>query len=271
MKICLLGLGEAGSAFATDLVAAGVEVSGFDPAPVVTPAGVTRFDDPNAAITGVSLVIAMTAAADAVGALEQCLDRLGQNVTQPIVQAPVPVVYADASTCAPLLKRQLAAKIASSNGGVGVTFAGVALMGMIPGNGLAVPALVSGEGASRYCDLLNPVGANAQALEGGAGLAASRKLLRSVFMKGVAALVIEAQAAAQAAGDEAWLTEHLERELELADGPWIQRLLAGTPVHAERRWHEMEAATEMLETLGIDPNMTKATVRSLQTLVEKVE
>ena len=39
MRIAVLGLGEAGSLFASDLVAAGAGVSAFDPAPVPTPDG----------------------------------------------------------------------------------------------------------------------------------------------------------------------------------------------------------------------------------------
>ena len=40
--IAIIGLGEAGSAIAADLAAAGVMVRGFDPAPAELPAGVER-------------------------------------------------------------------------------------------------------------------------------------------------------------------------------------------------------------------------------------
>ena len=40
-RICVFGLGEAGSLIAADLAAAGVEVHGYDPAGVATPPGVT--------------------------------------------------------------------------------------------------------------------------------------------------------------------------------------------------------------------------------------
>ena len=50
MRFTMFGLGEAGSLIATDLVAAGQQVRGYDPADVPTPAGVERCDDPHAAV-----------------------------------------------------------------------------------------------------------------------------------------------------------------------------------------------------------------------------
>ena len=43
MRVAVLGLGEAGGRFATDLVAAGVQVAAFDPGPVPSPEGVERW------------------------------------------------------------------------------------------------------------------------------------------------------------------------------------------------------------------------------------
>jgi len=56
--------------------------------------------------------------------------------------------------------------------------------------------LASGGGAARYAGMLNPLGADIEVLDGPAGLAATRKLLRSVFYKGMAAAVVEALEAA---------------------------------------------------------------------------
>ena len=45
----------------------------------------------------------------------------------------------------------------------------------------------------------------------------AKKLLRSVFYKGMAAAVVEALEAARAAGYEQWLREHLAAELTAAN------------------------------------------------------
>ena len=50
MKIPVFGLGEAGSLISSDLVSAGGDVWGYDPANGATPGGVVRLDTPAAAV-----------------------------------------------------------------------------------------------------------------------------------------------------------------------------------------------------------------------------
>ena len=132
MRVTVFGLGEAGSPIAADLARVGVEVHGFDPADAVTPEGVHRHDLPTSAVAGAELVLAITAAADAKAAMAQAWELIGPEV-----------VYADLATSSPQLKLELAGIAAER----GVTFADVALMGPVAGQGLSTPALVSGPGA----------------------------------------------------------------------------------------------------------------------------
>ena len=88
-----------------------------------------------------------------------------------------------------------------------------------------------------------------------AGDAATLKLLRSVFMKGLAAAVLESLAAAEAAGHAGWL----ERQLGEAIGPaLVERLVVGSRRHAVRRVEEMDAACELLVSLGVEPRVAAA-------------
>lgn len=249
MHIALFGLGEAGSLFAADLVAAGCNVSGYDPAPVSTPAGLVRHDDPRAAVAGAELVLAMTPQADARRALTQALEAI-----------PATALYADLSTSAPAVKRELAA-IAD---GRTLAFADVALLSIVPGNGIRASALVSGRGAERYVALMHPLGVPVEAIGTNAGDAATRKLLRSVMMKGLAALVIEAMRAAEIAELSDWLWGNLVEEITGADAAMLARLVRGTDTHSVRRLHEMEACQALLDDLGVDPVMTRSTVESLR-------
>jgi 3-hydroxyisobutyrate dehydrogenase-like beta-hydroxyacid dehydrogenase len=98
MKVSVLGLGEAGSLFAADLVRAGAEVVAFDPADVATPDGVRRVAVATSVATEATLILTLTAASDAAGALDQILGFV-----------PRGAVYADLGTGSPGLKRQLAA------------------------------------------------------------------------------------------------------------------------------------------------------------------
>lgn len=253
-RVAVLGLGEAGSRFAADLAAAGVDVCGYDPAPVPTPPGVVRYDDPTSAVDGADVVLALTAAADAVGALSPCLCSLRPGT-----------IYADLSTSSARVKQELVAILAA--GAAGVAFADVALMAVVPGNGLRTPALVSGPGAESYVAWLRPFGVDVQSIGLVPGDAATRKLLRSVFMKGLAAVVIEAMAAGEAAGQSEWLWDNIVSEITAAGAPLLSRLALGTGPHAVRRLHEMEACATMLVELGIDPVMTDATVESLHRVI----
>jgi 3-hydroxyisobutyrate dehydrogenase-like beta-hydroxyacid dehydrogenase len=247
-KVAVFGLGEAGAAIAADLVRVGADVAGFDPADVRTPDGVRRVGEPTEAVARADLVLAVTPAADAPAALKQGLDAIAPSV-----------VYADLSTASPDLKRQLAGAAPAT-----MRFVDVALMSPVAGKGLFTPQLASGPGAVRYAGLLAEVGVPVEVAGSEAGDAATRKLLRSVAVKGFAAAVIEAVRAAEAAGllDETW--HNLVQQFTAIDEAFLRRMIDGTATHALRRLHEMEAAGEMLEHLGVDPVVTRATVESLR-------
>ena len=249
MRITMFGLGEAGAAIGADLVAAGLDVHGYDPAGVATPRGLHRHPDPSTAAVGSDLVLAVTAAIDAPTALGQALDAI-----------PRRAVYADLSTAAAGLKQRLASEADIA----GLLFVDVALMSPVPGKGVRTPALASGPGAPSFIDMMGPLGMPVQFAGDQAGAAATRKLLRSVVMKGLAALVAESMEAARAAGfaEETW--QNLVEQFTAADEAFIRRLVEGTAPHALRRLHEMEASAELLNELGVDPVMTRSTVQSLQ-------
>jgi 3-hydroxyisobutyrate dehydrogenase-like beta-hydroxyacid dehydrogenase len=252
VRVAVLGLGEAGSLFAADLVAGGVEVAAFDPAPVPTPAGVTRAPAPAEAVAGADLVLAVTSAAHA------------GDVFDATIGATAPgAVFADLTTSPPAAKAERAARATAG----GRSFVDVALMAPVPGRGLRTPALASGPGAEHYAAALRPLGAPVEAIGPDAGAATTRKLLRSVTMKGLAAIVTEALRAADAAGLSGSLWADLVGEITAADEKLLVRLVEGTGMHAARRVHEMEACATMLESLGVDPLMTRATVESLRRAV----
>jgi 3-hydroxyisobutyrate dehydrogenase-like beta-hydroxyacid dehydrogenase len=249
MRLTVFGLGEAGSAIAADLAAAGAEVHGFDPAAVPTPEGVHRHTDAASAVADSEAVIAVTAAADAWTALRQALRTI-----------PAGAVYADLATAAAGIKHGLAAEAES----VGLRFVDVALMAPVPGKGLHTPALASGSGARAFIETMSPLGMPVEFAGDRAGDAATRKLLRSVVMKGLAALIAESMEAAHSAGlaEETWA--NLVEQFTAADDALLRRLVEGTGPHSLRRLHEMKATADLLEELGVDPVMTRSTVESLR-------
>jgi 3-hydroxyisobutyrate dehydrogenase-like beta-hydroxyacid dehydrogenase len=242
LVIAVLGLGEAGSVIARDLLGAGAGVRGYDPVVAAGP-GITDTGSEAEAARGADLVLSVNSAKAAVDAF-----RAGP----PGLRRGAP--WADLNTASPGTKRQLASMAKAG----GVPFADVAMMAPVPGRGLRVPMLASGDGAARYAGLLNPLGADIELLDGPAGLAATRKLLRSVFYKGMATAVVEALEAARAAGIESWLREHITAELAAADVGTVERLIDGTRRHALRRTAVMEEAADMLSELGVQPVIAEA-------------
>ncbi|MEM7322436.1 MAG: DUF1932 domain-containing protein [Actinomycetota bacterium] len=253
LDICLFGLGEAGSLLAADLVAAGAVVGAFDPAEVGTPEGVERFVHPSLAVRSAELVLAVTGGAEAKLAMLQSLDAIRTDA-----------VYADFSTSSPELKNELAALAGRRD----LAFADVALMASVPGLGLSTPCLVSGPGAERCAGLVNDLGGRMDPIPGPPGAAAAKKLLRSVMMKGTAAVLLESLEAGAALDDVEWLWENLTAEVTAADRSWLRRLVTGSKTHAGRRIHEMEAAEDMLDGLAVPAPMTRATIESLTRLLE---
>ena len=253
LTVAVLGLGEAGGTIARDLAAAGVQVRGYDPA-VPAPPGVTAAGSDADACQGADLVLSLTTANEAERALEQALPGLAGTGGR--------AVYADANTASAGLKQGLAA-IADE---AGVPFADIALMAPVPGRGLNTPMVVSGPAAEDVARLLGACGATVSVLPGPAGVAATRKLLRSVFYKGMAAAAIEALHAARAAGCEDWLREHIAAELAAADAGTLARLERGSYQHARRREHEMAAVADLLNELSVPPRVTRASQRWLNEL-----
>ena len=240
----MLGLGEAGSRIASDLVAAGAEVSGYDPADVDVE-GVTGAPDVPAAVRECDVVLSLNAARVALDVAVAALPGLADGT-----------VYADLNTGSPELKRSIAVLAEEAR----APFADVALLGPVPGRGLRTPALASGAGAQAFADALRPLGMPVDVVSDQAGDAAAMKLVRSVFMKGLAAAAIESVEAADAAGHADWL----KGEIAAVIGePFLERLLEGSRTHAARRVDEMEAARDLLLALGVEPRIAEASAAVL--------
>ncbi|MCX4090776.1 NAD(P)-dependent oxidoreductase [Nocardia sp. alder85J] len=249
-RVAILGLGEAGSAFARDLVAAGADVRGFDPV-IAAPAGVRQRDSDADAVCDADLVFDLTTGDEAEAATRAALSGLRPGT-----------LWAEANTVAPALKVRLAELVA----GTGATLVDVAIMAPVPGKGLRVPMYVSGPDAARFRDLLAPYGVDVEHMPGPVGVASSRKLLRSVVYKGLAAAIVEAMAGARAAGCADWFHEHLTTEFVRFDPDMVDGFLEGSYTHAVRRAEEMAAAAEQLTDLGIEPRIATAARDSLRAI-----
>ena len=231
----MLGLGEAGAAIASDLAEQGVVVQGWDLDP-----SRSRAASPAEAVAGAEVVLSVNA--DAVAAAESVADSL--TAAQ---------LYADLNTTSASVKAQVAVIVAPA------VFTDVALLPPVPGLGVRTPCLASGPGADRFRALFGPLGMPVEIVAD----AATQKLIRSVFMKGLSAAVLESLSAAERAGCEPWLRGQIETVLEPA---LVDRLVEGSRLHARRRVEEMDAATTVVSDLGLEPHVARAAAEVLRAL-----
>jgi 3-hydroxyisobutyrate dehydrogenase-like beta-hydroxyacid dehydrogenase len=250
--VAVLGLGEAGSLLARDLVRGGAAVRGWDPDFHGDLSEIPLAASFAAAVDGADIVISVNWATVAADVAREAL---------PLLRAGM--LYADHNTAGPRLKEELAAIVAPS----GASFVDVAMMAPVPGLGMRVGMFLAGPGASELAEYYRHFGTPAEVVGSRPGEANARKLTRSVFFKGMSSSVWEALEAARAVGVEDWLRADIAKTFVNADAAFIDRLTDGTAKHAVRRSHEMRDAEAMLVELGTPTTMVTATAESLERIV----
>ncbi len=251
MRCAVIGLGEAGRIYALALKDQGHEVVGYDLAPLSAP-GVTRVNTMAEAVEGAQAVLVMTPASVSAQIAKEAAAYLSPMTC-----------YADFTSSAPSDKRALEWELPP-----GVRPADVAILGPVISLGVTTPLMAVGPGAQVVADLLTPAGASVEVVQGNLGDAMGHKLLRSIFMKGLAALVGEAVEAGRRAGCEEWVRGQIAKELSGDAQATIDRFIVGSAKHAARRADEMGAVLEYCEALGAASDMSAAARKSLLRLQE---
>jgi len=172
-------------------------------------------------------------------------------------------VYVDLNSCNPAIMNELGEMYTRK----GVPFVDGALMAPLPQTKHRVPILLAGPGAEKAAERLTPLGMNLEVVSSESGAASSVKMIRSVFMKGLAALMIETYTSAKLCGDGyEKVMESMKRTLSMPFENLLDRFLTGTIQHAGRRVGEMDNAIDFIHEMGLDPIMTKTTRDLLQNI-----
>ena len=252
MIIAVLGIGEAGGTLARDLIAAGVQVRGWDPVPCMIPDGLDFASSNPAAVSGADIVLSVNWASVAMDVAAEVAPGLQHGQ-----------LYADLNTAAPQLKRDIASIIETT----GALFVDAALMDPVPPKGLRTQVYASGSGAEMFAKKMTPLGMPVTYLDREAGNAATHKLVRSIMYKGVAAVIIECLEAAEVLD----MTEYARAQMLkiIYDEPMIDRFVNGSIRHTKRRVEEMEAVVEMLNSIGVSAFTSRAAVQRLKEIMEK--
>jgi 3-hydroxyisobutyrate dehydrogenase-like beta-hydroxyacid dehydrogenase len=265
LSLGFIGFGEAASRFAKDLSQAGLKsIVAYSPSTAKAAA-----DDPahaKAAEAGVELVPSVKDVCRRANVVV-CLTpgKLALAVARRAKRHLTPEhIYVDATTAS---VRDME-KVASLLEG-GASFVDAAVMDPVPMNGIKVLTVASGSHAEQFRALFEPYGMNIQVVSDKPGGASAMKLLRSVCMKGLAALLLESLEAAQRYG----ITDALVADMaRFIDGrPFedlIKRFVCGTAIHAGRRVHEVSESMALLKSLDASTRMTRSTRKMLEEIVD---
>lgn len=247
----VIGLGEVGGKYAMALLEAGHTVTAFDPGPVDTPTGVVRADSAADAVTDAGIVLVVTAAKASRPVAESCVAALTPGAC-----------YADFTSSSPTSMAEISQLIEER----GAAFCDVAILGPVAWYGAKTPLMIAGRGAARLAEIAEEFGAPAEIVDGPPGSAMAHKLLRSVVMKGFAAVVDEAVTAGSAAGYEDWIRDQIAAQLAGDGHAVVDRLLSGSRTHAARRSQEMHETAGYLAELGVPADMSVAAEMTLRRL-----
>jgi 3-hydroxyisobutyrate dehydrogenase-like beta-hydroxyacid dehydrogenase len=159
----------------------------------------------------------------------------------------------DMTTAAAQAKRESAARADAA----GIGYIDIAITGAVALNGVRTPLLYAGKPSNAVEELLRTAGAPVRVLPDSVpGDAVTVKLLRSVIMKGLEALAIEAFPAARAYGVLDQLCTVLGDVDQAPFMDLLKSMVATHPAHAVRRHAEVIEAAAQLGKAGYPAELT---------------
>ena len=251
----LIGFGEAGRVIGGALAASGVELLVhdrvlLDPArgpavrEAVAAAGATPVED-LAGFADRDVVVSLVTPATAVPAAQGFAPHAKNGV-----------LYVDLNSTAPDAKHEIAALLGNAR----------VVDGVMTGGGIQldrdqIPVSLAGPDAAEATELLNGAGLNAAVVGGEIGAAAALKMLRSVVVKGMEGLWVEALLAARERGVVEPLMAMIEETLDRYTTREFATMLVTTHVaHAGRRQVEVRMARDTVAGTGVPPLLSDGIV-----------
>jgi 3-hydroxyisobutyrate dehydrogenase-like beta-hydroxyacid dehydrogenase len=169
----------------------------------------------------------------------------------------------DIASATPKVKQAVAERLAPSGAG----FAEGSIVGT-PKDGHAMPILLAGAAAPRLRDALAPWGMGLTVVGERIGDASAIKILRSVVMKGLEALLLECLLGARRHGIDAAVLASVEKTLAKPFSQVVQGVLTTNAIHAARRAEEAAMSAEALAEVGLDGFVTRAVAERLRWVAE---
>ena len=167
----------------------------------------------------------------------------------------------DVTTAAPLVKKKLGEDCSYRK----IMFADSPMLGPLIVDRHKVPILTCGSGAQQWHDEMRPFGMSIEVIEGSPGTATQIKLARSIFTKGLEALLVETFMFARKCGVESIVMDSIGKTLDKATFEQsANRYMASDLYHAARKAHEMKDAIDIMRNLGMTPMVGEGVVARMQ-------
>lgn len=257
-KIALIGFGEAASAFAEGWRRdASALVAAFDAKTLVDDtnvsaakwadyerAGVTGYRTTAAALTEALLAFSLVTPDQALQAAEQAAPAVGAGT-----------LYLDCNSSSPATKRRASEAIEAAGG----RYVDVAIMAPVHPLLHQTPLLVSGPHSEEALAAISGLGMKGRQVSQTIGDASSVKMVRSIVVKGLEALVLECVVAGERAGVAEAVLGSLDESYP--EFNWHRRasyMLERMTKHGTRRAAELSEVAETLTELDVDAWMTNA-------------
>ena len=256
MRIAFIGFGEAARAFQASLAATDpapgfacydilfdTEGMGGPTAAAALAAGVTAAPSAAAAAAGADWIVSAVTAASSLEAAQAVAPHLGQGQS-----------FLDINSVSPARKQATAALMPA-----GVAYLDVAVMAPVHPHGHRTPVLLAGPLGPALLVTLDALGFRFETVGAEIGAAAAIKLARSVFVKGLEAITVEALRAAEAAGCLETVARSIAGSYPGLGWPdFAAYQFERSLTHGTRRAAEMREAGAMLDELGLDGGLARA-------------
>ena len=255
-RIAFIGFGEVASVLCPAIAARGAQIAAYDI--LLERADGLELLRARAAQTKVDF----GSLAQALQGARYVLSTVTTSVARDVARQSASILgagqsYVDLNATDPEVKLEIERLIAPS----GADFVEGAVLGAVGVTGAKTEILLGGphaRGAAR--ELASDLGLSVRFYSETIGKASLFKMLRSVFSKGLEALLIEFLVAGERAGirEDLWreVTELMAKHpFEKTASNWVR---SHATAHA-RRYHEMKQVANVLRQLGLEPVLTAAT------------
>lgn len=163
-------------------------------------------------------------------------------------------VFLDLTTSTPQIKLTNE-QLIQARGGI---YVDIAIMSTVASERHRVPLLISGEHSEQIKDFLEDYGFNGEAISRPTGAAASIKLIRSIFMKGFEALMLETMITAEKYGVREEVLDSISTTVRNNGFRGLAELSMRTHmIHKQRRYKEVGDSLSLIKEADLRPYVTE--------------